>query len=55
MTANTKALPKKLITKSKDTLTMKREEGKSEEKQFAEIVLSTTNRNTVTSLKPILA
>ena len=27
MTANTKALPKKLITKSKDTLTMKRVEG----------------------------
>ena len=53
MTVKEKAPSKKLITKPKDkyTLAMKREEGKTEEKQFAEIVLSTTNRNTLTALR----
>ena len=53
MTVKEKTRSNKAIAKPKDknTLTMKREEGKSEEKQFAEIVLSTTNRNTVTALR----
>ena len=52
MTAKEKAPLKKVNDKpvDKNILRMNREQGKSQEKQFAEIVLSTTNRNTLTAL-----